>query len=118
MLIACQICVFLPISASSLNCEARLGETLSVRAGHPALPGHFPGRPIVPGVVILDMLIEDLRRQRPDLIVRGIRKLKFVRPLAPEECFRVDWAESRHGGMRFSAFVGDERLASGQVLLA
>ena len=25
-----------------------------VAADHPALPGHFPGRPIVPGVVILD----------------------------------------------------------------
>jgi hypothetical protein len=54
-----------------------MDETLSVRAGHPALPGHFPGRPIVPGVVILDMLIEDLRRHRPDLTVRGIRQMKF-----------------------------------------
>lgn len=26
----------------------------TIEAGHPALPGHFPGRPIVPGVVLLD----------------------------------------------------------------
>ena len=25
-----------------------------VEADHPALEGHFPGRPIVPGVVLLD----------------------------------------------------------------
>ena len=26
----------------------------TIETGHPALPGHFPGRPIVPGVVLLD----------------------------------------------------------------
>ena len=27
---------------------------------HPCLPGHFPGRPVVPGVVVLDRVVEAL----------------------------------------------------------
>lgn len=27
---------------------------LRIGADHPCLPGHFPGRPVVPGVVLLD----------------------------------------------------------------
>ena len=30
----------------------------TIPADHPALPGHFPGQPIVPGVVVLDRVVE------------------------------------------------------------
>ena len=30
---------------------------MSVAADHPALPGHFPGRPIIPGVVLLQIVL-------------------------------------------------------------
>ena len=29
--------------------------TFLIEAGHPSLPGHFPGRPIVPGVILMAM---------------------------------------------------------------
>ena len=28
-----------------------------IESDHPALPGHFPGRPVVPGVVVLDRVL-------------------------------------------------------------
>jgi 3-hydroxymyristoyl/3-hydroxydecanoyl-(acyl carrier protein) dehydratase len=94
------------------------GAHLSVPAGHPALPGHFPGRPIVPGVVILDLLAEDWRRRRPDAPLRGLRKMKFVAMLAPAQEFSVSWSEVRDGKVSFTAQSGGKPLATGQFVLA
>lgn len=94
------------------------GEHLSVPAGHPALPGHFPGRPIVPGVVILDLVVEECRRRHPDTPLRGVRKIKFISMLAPDQAFTVDWGEIRGGKLNFTARSGDKSLATGQFVLA
>ncbi len=55
-----------------------------VPAGHPALAGHFPGRPVVPGVLILDHVIDHLR-QHTGREVTGLPRVKFTAPLQPEE---------------------------------
>src|SRR4030095_8551398 len=36
--------------------------TVRIPATHPALPGHFPGRPIVPGVVLLQCVLDEAER--------------------------------------------------------
>lgn len=71
-------------------------ETISFAADHPALPGHFPGNPIVPGALLLaaaTALVEKAA-SRP---VTGLRNAKFLSPLKPEVacCFRLT---SRDGG--------------------
>ena len=48
-----------------------------IPADHRALPGHFPGNPVVPGVVLLDHALGVLARQVPDLRVNGMRHVKF-----------------------------------------
>jgi len=88
-----------------------------VGADHPALPGHFPGHPIVPGVVILDRIVADFAAHTGARAV-GVRRMKFTRPLAPGEEFVVEWGEVQKGGVRFSVKVGAEMLASGQLQLA
>jgi 3-hydroxyacyl-[acyl-carrier-protein] dehydratase len=59
---------------------------LRVDANHPSLPGHFPGQPIVPGVVLLDCVLQEAERwlQRP-LRVLGLPNAKFVAPLLPDQ---------------------------------
>jgi len=91
--------------------------TLQIAANHPALPGHFPGNPLVPAVVILDRLLCQLAEQQPQLRVGGVRKLKFLRPLRGGETFDVQWSEPRNGGVRFVCRVGDELLAEGHLSL-
>jgi len=38
-----------------------LQTTLRIDPAHPALAGHFPGNPIVPGVVVLERVAAALR---------------------------------------------------------
>jgi 3-hydroxymyristoyl/3-hydroxydecanoyl-(acyl carrier protein) dehydratase len=59
---------------------------LRIDANHPSLPGHFPGRPIVPGVVLLDCVLQEAEQwlQRP-LRVLALPNVKFTAPLLADE---------------------------------
>lgn len=58
---------------------------LRIGANHPSLPGHFPGQPIVPGVVLLDGVLRQAEHwlQCP-LRVAALSNAKFTAPLLPE----------------------------------
>jgi 3-hydroxymyristoyl/3-hydroxydecanoyl-(acyl carrier protein) dehydratase len=60
-----------------------------IHADHPSLPGHFPGAPLVPGVVILDEVVAALGEWRQNSQLRGIRSVKFLAPLKPEQPFTI-----------------------------
>lgn len=59
-------------------------------ADAPVFDGHFPGRPILPGVFQLEMI-----RMAAELVlncalaVREVRKAKFQRPILPGETVRL-----------------------------
>ena len=70
-----------------------------IHADHPSLPGHFPGAPLVPGVVILDEVIAALEEWRRDSQLCGIRSVKFLAPLNPEQLFTISLsATSKNAG--------------------
>ncbi|MBC7800134.1 MAG: beta-hydroxyacyl-ACP dehydratase, partial [Gemmatimonadaceae bacterium] len=50
---------------------------------HPCLPGHFPGRPIVPGVVLLDAAFALILAGHPGQRVTGLPSIKFTHPVRP-----------------------------------
>jgi 3-hydroxymyristoyl/3-hydroxydecanoyl-(acyl carrier protein) dehydratase len=59
---------------------------LQIAADHPALPGHFPGRPIVPGVVLLDCVLTAAEQWLGRaLAARSLRQAKFNSMLLPAE---------------------------------
>lgn len=68
----------------SLAGTAPIG-TFRIPADHPCLPGHFPGRPVVPGVVLLDLVIEAASRALLGQRVVGLPAVKFLRPVRPEQ---------------------------------
>lgn len=56
-----------------------------VPADHPSLPGHFPGRPIVPGVVLLDAVLDAVRSAcDSSLRLESIVSAKFLQAVAPD----------------------------------
>ena len=68
------------------------GFAFQVAPEHPALAGHFPGRPIVPGVLILDHVIEALR-QCIGRDVKHLPRVKFSAPLRPGENASVEFRQ-------------------------
>lgn len=86
-----------------------------VEASHPSLAGHFPGRPIVPGVVLLDRVVEAIEAAHGPLAALRLPQVKFLQPLLPGEAARVelDGAAPR---WRFRVLRGQALLASGDVV--
>lgn len=87
----------------------------SIPHDHPSLPGHFPGVPIVPGVVLLDHVIEAIEAQGLLLSPLRLPQVKFLQPLLPGETARIelDGAAPR---WRFRVLRDDTLLASGEVV--
>ncbi|WHZ19355.1 MAG: hypothetical protein OJF55_001504 [Rhodanobacteraceae bacterium] len=77
---------------------------LRIEASHPALAGHFPGNPVVPGVVLLERVAAALKSWRGLAI--GKLDAKFVRPLLPGEDAMIELCED-NGGVRFSVVHAD-----------
>lgn len=67
----------------------------TIEAGHPALPGHFPGQPIVPGVVLLDHAVLRIAAAlgcAPQPC--RLASVKFLATVAPNEPVMVRYAAS------------------------
>lgn len=60
-----------------------------ISGDHPSLPHHFPGDPIVPGVVILNEVALVIGENRPGCWISGISRVKFTAPLRPGQPFTV-----------------------------
>ncbi|KAF7600036.1 MAG: beta-hydroxyacyl-ACP dehydratase [Candidatus Dactylopiibacterium carminicum] len=83
--------------------------------GHPALPGHFPGQPIVPGVVLLTLArqaIEAASRRR----MNGLPTAKFLSPAGPQDALQLDF-QLGEDSARFEILSGERRIASGRFTL-
>lgn len=89
-----------------------------IGADHPALPGHFPGHPIVPGVVLLDhavLRIGAALGAHDGLRLRGIASAKFLAPVAPGQCVDVRYEHDAGHAIRFLLETGGRAVASGTL---
>lgn len=88
-----------------------------IGADHPALPGHFPGQPVVPAAVILSRVLETARQTVPDARITGIRKAKFLQRLAPDEPFRIDLDTPGTNSLKFVCRTADAIVVQGRLTL-
>ncbi len=87
---------------------------LLIPSDHPAYVGHFPGQPILPGVVFLDEAQYALTfRERLQVAFTAIISAKFLNPVKPGEALRLSYATTAAAVYSFEVLAGERVVASG-----
>jgi 3-hydroxymyristoyl/3-hydroxydecanoyl-(acyl carrier protein) dehydratase len=82
---------------------------------HPALEGHFPGRPIMPGVLLLDAIVRAAQSRFAVAELSVVPRAKFLRPIAggAEVTIRLRLSPPRR--IAYEARVGTEIVSAGDL---
>ncbi|MGH9465992.1 MAG: 3-hydroxyacyl-ACP dehydratase FabZ [Terriglobales bacterium] len=98
----------------------------NVTANEPFFQGHFPGHPVMPGVLVLEamaqagalmILFEDAVPGQHLIYFTGVDGARFRQPVVPGDQLRLEVEvlrfRSTAGRMQGRAFVGDKLAAEG-----
>ncbi|AVJ55690.1 3-hydroxyacyl-[acyl-carrier-protein] dehydratase FabZ [Idiomarina sp. OT37-5b] len=115
------------------DCERSIHAIKNVSFNEPMFNGHFPGKPIFPGVLLLEGLaqaagllgfkITQQKSEANDLyLFAGIDNARFKRQVVPGDTihFHVTFEKERRGIWKFSgkAEVDGELAASAEIICA
>ncbi|MDI6703980.1 MAG: 3-hydroxyacyl-ACP dehydratase FabZ [bacterium] len=102
----------------------------NVTLNEPYFQGHFPGRPIMPGVLIVEalaqtggvLLLSEEKNRGKFVYFVGIDNVKFRKPVIPKCQLRLEvWPlkiRRTMGKMRGVAYVGDDLVAEAEMMFA
>src|SRR5271166_2258425 len=91
-------------------------ERLDIAPDHPAYPDHFPGAPILPGVVLLDAALHTLETSlRIDPATCRIAAAKFHAVVRPGDPLQIEYEVLPGDSIRFSILSADRAVATGML---
>ena len=103
----------------------------NVTLNEPQFQGHFPERPLMPGVLIVEAMAQVgglIVSQMPDLpkglfVFAGIDSVRFRRPVVPGDqlvisCELLSIKRKRFGKVRAEAKVDDQLVCSGDLMFS
>jgi len=99
----------------------------NVTVNEPFFPGHFPGQPVMPGVLILESLAQTgalilhslEENEQKMLYLAGADKVRFKKPVVPGDVLvndvRLIWYRRGFGRIQCTASVNDEVVAEAEI---
>jgi 3-hydroxyacyl-[acyl-carrier-protein] dehydratase len=101
-----------------------------VSCNEPHFEGHFPGNPVMPGVLIIEALAQagallaarltGFDPTRQVMYFMGMEGVKFRKPVVPGDVLQLEVVPLRRGGavwkLRGEAKVGDQVVAEAELL--
>ncbi len=90
--------------------------SLTVPDEHPSLAGHFPGTPILPGVVLLDEIVCAVEADGGAAGRWRIGTAKFVSAVHPGETLQLAHERLANGSVRFSISRSGQTVAHGVLV--
>jgi 3-hydroxyacyl-[acyl-carrier-protein] dehydratase len=91
---------------------------IAIAADHPALAGHFPGLPVVPGVVLLERAAAAIEHRLGCRLTPGqLTQAKFLSPVAPGATLTLTHGGLEGDSVRFVLSDGARTVASGAFRL-
>ena len=100
----------------------------NVTVNEPFFQGHFPGAPVMPGVLIVEamaqlgavMVLKELSDREKKLVYfTGIDRARFRQPVAPGDQIRIVVEaiklRHRHGKLKAEAYVKDKLVAEAEI---
>jgi 3-hydroxyacyl-[acyl-carrier-protein] dehydratase len=116
----------------SLELGKRIVAVKNITINEPFFQGHFPGHPIMPGVLIIEALAQaggilallsiPENLGNPSIFLLGADKVRFRKPVVPGDQLRLE-VESIRGGKKFwrmqcRALVNDTLVVEGELMAA
>jgi 3-hydroxymyristoyl/3-hydroxydecanoyl-(acyl carrier protein) dehydratase len=90
--------------------------TVTVAVDHPAFTGHFPQAPILPGVVLLDAVLQAVAASgRYATNDWQVSSAKFHHVVTPGETLCIEHEATATGSVKFRVASGDQTVASGML---
>jgi beta-hydroxyacyl-ACP dehydratase FabZ len=116
----------------SLEKDKRIVGIKNVSINEPFFQGHFPGRPIMPGVLIIEAMAQvggilallsgEQHLDNPSVFLMGVDKVRFRKPVVPGDQLVLE-LEVLRGGKKFwkmqaKALVNDALVTEAEIMAA